>query len=353
MTKLDQILYASVEHASSDVHLTAGAPPMYRINKSLVRFEDTPLSGTDISEMIYPILSDEQLKHFKQKLEIDFSYTLGDDIRFRVNVYMQRGTVASAFRRIPIDIPDLDTLGVPKISHKLLQEEQGFVIITGATGQGKSTTLASMIEEINTKFPKHIITIEDPIEYLFTHKQTMIAQREIGSDAISFSSALRSILREDPDVILVGEMRDLDTISTSLNAAETGHLVFATLHTSSSAQAVNRIVDMFPASQQEQIKLQLSSVLIATMAQQLIKKADGSGLALATEVMTATPAIRSLIREGKTHIIPSTIQISAKDGMQTMEQSLKNLILSGVITYDEAMKHAFIKDDLARLIKEH
>ncbi|BAL81599.1 twitching motility protein [Caldisericum exile AZM16c01] len=351
MMNINEILTLAADHKASDIHLTVGLPPVLRINKELVYLEADPLTPEDIAEMMYSIMTDKQKELFREKLEYDFSYGLKGLARFRVNVFMQRGSVAAAFRRIPFEIPPLDSLGVPKIAHKIIEEERGFVLVTGPTGHGKSTTLAAMIDEINMKFSKHIVTIEDPIEYLFRHKRSVVVQRELGSDTLSFPSALRAALREDPDVILVGEMRDLDTISTALTAAETGHLVFATLHTNSAAQSIDRIVDVFPPHQQEQVKMQLSSVLLAIFSQQLIQKKDKKGLVLATEVLIATPAVRNLIREGKTHMIPSIIQTSSNVGMQTMEQSLKELVLRGDITYEDGLRYAFNKENFVHLME--
>ena len=351
MNNINEILQLSIKHSASDIHFTAGLPPIFRINKELVYVGTDPLTPEDISEMMYSIMTDKQKEIFKEKFEFDFSYGLKGLARFRVNIFMQRGSVAAAFRRIPFDVPPLDSLGVPQIAHSIIEQERGFVLVTGPTGHGKSTTLASMIDEINSKFSKHIVTIEDPIEYLFRHKKSVVVQRELGTDTLSFPSALRAVLREDPDVILVGEMRDLDTISTALTAAETGHLVFATLHTNSAAQSIDRIVDVFPPYQQEQVKMQLSSVLLAILSQQLIQNKDKNGLVLSTEVLLATPAVRNLIREGKTHMIPSIIQTSSTIGMQTMEQSLKDLILRGMITYDDGLRYAFNRDNFIHLME--
>ena len=351
MNNINEILQLSIKHNASDIHFTVGLPPIFRINKELVYVGSEALTPEDIAEMMYSIMTDKQKEIFKEKLEFDFSYGLKGLARFRVNIFMQRGSVAAAFRRIPFDVPILDSLGVPQISHSIIEQERGFVLVTGPTGHGKSTTLASMIDEINSKFSKHIVTIEDPIEYLFRHKKSVVVQRELGTDTLSFPAALRAVLREDPDVILVGEMRDLDTISTALTAAETGHLVFATLHTNSASQSIDRIVDVFPPYQQEQVKMQLSSVLLAIFSQQLIQNKDKNGLVLATEVLLATPAVRNLIREGKTHMIPSIIQTSSTIGMQTMEQSLKDLILKGVITYEDGLRYAFNRDNFIHLME--
>ncbi len=351
MMDINSILSLAEEHHASDIHLTVGLPPVLRIHKDLVFVDTDPLTSEDIAELMFAIMTDKQKELFKERLEFDFSYGVKGIARFRVNVFMQRGSIAAAFRRIPFEIPPLDSLGVPPVAHKIIEEERGFVLVTGPTGHGKSTTLAAMIDEINSKYSKHIITIEDPIEYLFKHKRSVVVQREFGTDTLSFPSALRAALREDPDVILVGEMRDLETIATALTAAETGHLVFATLHTNSAAQTIDRIVDVFPPNQQEQVKMQLSSVLLAVISQQLIQKKDKSGLVLATEVLIATPAIRNLIREGKTHMIPSIIQTSSNMQMQTMEMSLRDLVLKGEITYEDGLRYAFNKESFIHLME--
>ncbi len=349
--RVDEILQLATEHKASDVHLSVGLPPVLRINKKLVHVETEPLTPEDIAEMMFSIMTDQQKELFKEKREHDFSYSLKGYARFRVNAFFQRGTISAAFRRIPFDIPPLDSLGVPNIAHKIIEEERGLILVTGPTGHGKSTTLAAMLNEINLTQSKHIVTIEDPIEYLFKHQQSVVVQRELGSDTFTFPNALRAALREDPDVILVGEMRDFDTIATALTAAETGHLVFATLHTNSASQSIDRIVDVFPPYQQEQIKLQLSSVILAIFSQQLLPRADKKGLALAVEVLTATPAVRNLIREGKTFQIPTVIQTSQKEGMQIMEQSLANLVNSKTITYEDGLRYAFNKDNFTHLIE--
>ena len=350
MISLNDLLNLTVEKGASDLHLTVGLPPVLRIHKELVFVGEEKLTPEDTAEMVFSIMKDDQKKVFKEKREYDFSFGLKGLARFRINVFYQRGSIAAAFRRIPFEIPALDSLGIPKIAHDIIEHERGLVLVTGPTGHGKSTTLAAMIDEINMKKSKHIITIEDPIEYLFQHKRSVIVQRELGSDTLSFPNALRASLREDPDVILVGEMRDYETMSTAITAAETGHLVFATLHTNSAAQSIDRIVDVFPPHQQAQVKAQLAAVLLATFSQQLIPRADNNGLALATEVLIATPAVSNLIREGKTFQIPSLIQTGAKIGMQTMEQSLKILVNKGMITYEQGIKYAFNKDNFVNLM---
>jgi len=350
MIELNDLLALSAKKGASDIHLTAGLPPILRIHKRLVHVGKERLTPENITEMVFSIMRDRQKKLFQEKREYDFSYGVKGVARFRINVFYQRSSIAAAFRRIPFDIPPLDSLGVPEIAHTLANLERGFVLVTGPTGHGKSTTLASIIEEINKGKSKHIVTIEDPIEYLFQHKSSVVVQRELGTDTLSFPGALRAVLREDPDVILVGEMRDLDTIATALTAAETGHLVFTTLHTNSAAQSIDRIVDVFPPHQQEQVKTQLAGVLVAILSQQLIPRTDNSGLVLATEVLVATPAIRNLIREGKTHMILSAIQTGSNVGMQTMEQSLERLVRGGSILYEDGLRYAFNPESFRRLM---
>lgn len=350
MVELDEVLKFATEQKASDVHLTVGLPPILRINKDLVYLDEDPLTPEAVAEMMFSIMTDRQKEIFKEKFEFDFSYGLKGLARFRVNVFYQRGSVAAAFRRIPFEVPAIDDLGVPQIAHKIIQEERGFILVTGPTGHGKSTSLAAMIDEINIKHSKHVVTIEDPIEYLFRHKRSVIVQREMGTDALSFPNALRAALREDPDVILVGEMRDYETIATALTAAETGHLVFATLHTNSAAQSVDRIIDVFPPHQQEQVKTQLAGVLLAIFSQQLISRVDKKGVVLATEVLIANNAVRNMIREGKAYQIPSVIQTHLDKGMQTMENSLKDLVMKGLITYDDGIRYAFNKENFVHLM---
>jgi twitching motility protein PilT len=300
--------------------------------------------------MMYAILTDEQIQRFESTWELDFSYSLQKKARFRVNLFKDKGCCASAMRLIPTRIPTLTELGMPPIIEKLTHTKRGLILVTGPTGSGKSTTLASMINHINLSRSEHIITIEDPIEYLHTHKMSVINQRELGADTKSFPNALRASLREDPDIILVGEMRDLDTMQLAISAAETGHLVFATLHTNSAASSVDRIVDGFPPGQQSQVRLQLSNNLQAIVAQQLLPRANSSGRLAIQEVMIATPAIRNLIREAKAHQITSVIQTSAQVGMITTDQALKDAYLKGGITYDAAIARAQNVDELKKML---
>lgn len=348
--KLEELLKICKEKNASDLHLTAGLPPVFRIKKNLIPLKGEALNPEEIEDLIYPIMNDEQKRMFKENWEIDFSFGVAHIGRFRVNVFRQRQTVAAAFRVIPWEIPTFEELGLPKVVNKIVELEKGFVLVTGATGTGKSTTLASMINRINEIKSVHIITIEDPIEYLYRHKKSIVVQRELGSDTKSFPNALRSVLREDPDVILVGEMRDLETISAAITAAETGHLVFATLHTNTAAQSIDRIIDVFPPHQQQQIRVQLSNNLSAIISQQLLPRRDGSGLVLASEVLIVTPAVRNLIRENKSYQINTIIQTSRDLGMQTMNQSLKDLYDKGLISYEDALRYSYDKEELLKML---
>ena len=350
-TDLQDLLSKMQQFNASDLHLASGLPPIFRINKELIELQDAEtLRDADIQRMLYSIMSGEQRELFLKKLEYDFSYGIPEVGRFRINAFFQKGSIAVAIRRIPFNIPELDSLGVPPIAHSLLDSPRGLFLVTGPTGQGKSTTIAAMINEINMKKKYHIITVEDPIEYVFPQGKSFIMQREVGSDTYSFPNALRSVLREDPDIIFVGEMRDYETMATTITAAETGHLVFATLHTNSAAQSIDRIIDVFPPYQQNQIRAQLAGVLLAVFSQQLISLSDHSGMVLATEVLIADPAIRNLIREGHTQQIPSALLAGKSKGMQTMEQALKNLVDAKKITEDQAYYYAFDRDSLKQIL---
>ncbi len=346
-----EILLDVVERKASDLHLTAGAPPMLRQRGRLVALEHYPrLTPEDTREFIYSILTTEQRRRLETDLQLDFAYVVPGRARFRVNAYFQRGAVAAAFRLIPSEIVAIDSLGLPPIVHELTRRPRGLVLVTGPTGSGKSTTLAAMIDEINQTREEHIVTIEDPIEFVHAHKRCIINQRELGNDATSFASALKAALRQDPDVILVGEMRDLDTISTALTAAETGHLVFATLHTQDAPQTIDRIIDVFPPAQQAQIRVQLSVTLQGVITQQLLPTADGAGRCVACEVLVPTAAVRNLIREGKIHQIPSVIQTGAAHGMQSMDSALATLVRAGTITQELAESRSSSPDELRRLL---
>jgi twitching motility protein PilT len=308
------------------------------------------LSGQETREIVYSILNDDQRKRFETGKQLDFAYAIPGVARFRVNCFFQRGSVSAAFRLVPQDIPSLDSLKVPQVLRELCAKPRGFVLVTGPTGSGKSTTLAAMIDLINEEKQDHILTIEDPIEFLHQHKRSIVNQREVGADAPDFALGLRAALREDPDVILVGEMRDLETISTALTAAETGHLVFATLHTQSTAQTVDRIIDVFPPQQQGQVRTQLSIALQGIVTQQLLPTSDGMGRVVATEVLVPTPAIRNLIREGKTHQIYAAVQTSGAVGMQTMDADLARLVRAGTINRSLAEQQASVPEELKRLL---
>jgi twitching motility protein PilT len=340
-----------VDRRASDLHLTAGAPPMVRSRGRLVALEGFPvLTATDTREIIYSILSGSQRQRLETNWQIDFAYAVPGQARFRVNAYFQRGALGAAFRLIPFEVTPLDQLGLPPVIREFADKPRGLVLVTGPTGSGKSTTLASIIDVINETREDHIMTIEDPIEFLHRHKRCIVNQRELGADATSFAEALKAALRQDPDVILVGEMRDIETISTAITAAETGHLVFATLHTQDAPQTIDRIVDSFSADQQGQIRAQLSIALQGIVTQTLIPTADGSGRAVAAEVMVPTPAVRNLIREAKTHQLYSVIQTGSAFGMQTMDASLAGLVRDGKITKAVAEQRAHSVEEMNRLL---
>ncbi len=349
MELIDLIKYA-IENNASDIHITVGIPPVFRIDGILKYFNNDKLSPKDVEKMANEILNEEQFKELKAKGEIDISYAKPGISRFRVNIYKQRGSYAIALRIIPFKIPTMEELGLPQVVKSLARLPRGLILVTGPTGSGKSTTLASIIDLINNEKNYHILTLEDPIEYLHKHNKSMINQREIGTDSSNFANALRSALRQDPDVILVGEMRDLETMSITLTAAETGHLVLSTLHTIGAAKTIDRIIDVFPPHQQQQVRVQLASVLQAIISQQLLPKANGSGRVAAFEVMVATPAIRNLIREGKIHQIDTIIQTSRKQGMQTMDHSLLELYQKGIISKDTLLSQAVNQDMVKRYV---
>ncbi|HLF69990.1 MAG TPA: type IV pilus twitching motility protein PilT [Actinomycetota bacterium] len=335
---LRQLLEILIARKGSDLHLTAGAPPVVRVHGILERLDEFDrLEPPVLQAMLYSILTQRQSDRLEEDLELDLSYSLPDIARFRVNIYFQKDAMGAAFRLIPVEILSLEQLGLPEQLSIFTKMQRGLVLVTGPTGQGKTTTLASLIDIINVERACHIVTIEDPIEFLHQHRRSIINQREVGSDTHSFAGALRHVLRQDPDVILVGEMRDLETMAIALSAAETGHLVLATLHTQDAAQTVDRIIDVFPPNQQEQIRVQLSGSLQGIVTQQLLTTREGDGRVPATEVLFATPAVRNLIREAKTYQIYSVLQSGAKHGMQTMDQSLANLVRRGKIAYETAL----------------
>ncbi|GIW41040.1 MAG: twitching motility protein PilT [Candidatus Binatia bacterium] len=333
---ITQLLTFAHREGASDVHLAAGEPPMLRIHGDIKKLDHPPLTPEEVHRMIFDIMNDAQRKQFQETNDIDFSFELGDVARFRVNAFRQRKGEGAVFRTIPSAVMTLQELGLPEVCREVCEKEKGLVLVTGPTGSGKSTTLAAMIDYINETYEGHILTIEDPIEFVHKSKKCLINQREVGSHTRSFAAALRAALREDPDVILVGEMRDLETISLALTAAETGHLVFATLHTSSAPKTVDRIIDVFPPAQQEQIRIMFAESIEAVFTQTLVKKKVGGRVA-AMEILLGTTAVRNLIREGKVHQIPSVMQTSQKLGMQTMEMALVDLVNRGIITKEEAI----------------
>jgi twitching motility protein PilT len=351
VNSIDELLEHMVARDASDLHVTVGTPPVIRVRGEIARVDEyAPLTQEETQDLLYRILSSEQQKNLEIKRQLDFSHSIPGLARFRVNVYFQRESIGAAFRLIPAEIKTLEELGIPSTLHQLAQKPRGLVLVTGPTGSGKSTTLAAIIDEINRNRSEHILTIEDPIEFLHRHKRCIVNQREIGPDATSFGEALRAALRQDPDVILVGEMRDLETISTALTAAETGHLVFGTLHTQSAPSTIDRIIDVFPPHQQQQVRIQLAGALQGVVCQQLLPRSDGRpGRAAAVEVLVVTPAVRNLIRDGKTYQIYSSMQAGGRFGMQTMDQSLAGLVKKGVVTMEEALQRCANQDDLIRL----
>jgi twitching motility protein PilT len=352
MANLHQLLKAMVEKGASDLHVTTGSPPQLRIDGKLVPLKTPPLSPVDTKQLSYSILTDAQKHKFEEESELDLSFGVKGLSRFRANIFMQRGAVAGAFRTIPFKILTFQELGLPPIASDLAKKPRGLILVTGPTGSGKSTTLASIIDKINTDRHEHIITIEDPIEYLHPHKNCLVNQREVGADTVSFKKALKYILRQDPDVVLVGEMRDLETVEAALVISETGHLAFATLHTNSAVQTINRILDVFPPYQQPQVRAQLSFVLEGVMTQNLLPKAGGPGRVLIIEVMVPNPAIRNLIREDKVHQVYSQMQVGqTKFGMQTFNQSLALAYQRRLITLEEAMGRTSDPDELKNLLQ--
>ncbi len=348
---LQALLKAMTDKGASDLHVTVGSPPRLRIDGDLVKLQTEALTPVDTKTLCYSVMNDAQKLRFEEDLEIDFSFGIRNMARFRANVYMQQSCVAGSFRVVPYNIIPLEDLGLPAVVAELCDRPRGLVLVTGPTGSGKSTTLASMIDRINTRMKGHIVTVEDPIEFQHAHKSCMVNQREIGRDSTSFKRALKYILRQDPDVVLIGEMRDLETVEAALTIAETGHLAFATLHTNNAIQSINRIIDVFPSHQQSQVRAVLSFVLEGVISQNLIPKLGGSGRALSAEVMVPNAAIRNLIREDKLHQIYSQMQIGqSKFGMQTMNQSLVDLYLRKVISLEEALGHTSEADELKTMI---
>ena len=352
LKSIDELLGVLVEHDASDLHLAAGSPPVIRVNGRLQRVPElAKLTPEDTRTIVYRILSTEQQKTLETRRQIDFSYSIPGIARFRVNAYFQRTSVGAAFRLIPAEIKTLEQLNMPPRLYELADMARGLVLVTGPTGSGKSTTLASLLDHINRNRHEHILTIEDPIEFLHWHRGCIVNQREIGPDATTFAEALRSALRQDPDVILVGEMRDLETIGTALTAAETGHLVFATLHTQSAPQTIDRIIDVFPAEQQDQVRTQLAGTLQGIVTQNLVPTADGNGRVPALEILTPDDAVRNLIRQAKIEQVYSVMQTGSQRGMQTMEQSLADLVLRRVITSDVAFSRSTRPEQLRGLLE--
>jgi twitching motility protein PilT len=346
---LNDYLFDAIKLGASDLHVTVGLPPMVRVHGKVRPLDYPKLTPNVTRELIYDILANDQRQRFETNLELDFAYTLPRTARFRVNVYLQRGSMGAAFRTIPHEIKGLSELGLPKAIEDLTEKPRGLVLVTGPTGSGKSTTLASMIDRINETRHEHIMSVEDPIEFLHQHKKCMVNQREVNQDTHSFASALKHVLRQDPDVILVGEMRDLETIHLAVSAAETGHLVFGTLHTQDAPQTVDRIIDVFPSHQQSQIRTQLANALQGVITQTLLPRRDGKGRVVACEILVPTPGVRNLIREGKNHQIYSAMQTGGKFGMQTMDAALVELVRKGLVSREEAEKRSNNPEEMQRL----
>ncbi len=348
---LQQLLKTMVEQGATDLHLTTNSPPQIRIDGELVPLQLPPLSAAETKALVYSVMTDQQKHRFEENLELDFSFGIKGLARFRANVFNQRGAAGAAFRTIPWEIKSFQELGLPEVVATLSERPRGLVLVTGPTGSGKSTTLAAMIDKINRERQSHIVTIEDPIEYLHSHKRCLVNQRELGADTHSFPNALRSVLRQDPDIVLIGEMRDLETIECALRIAETGHLTFATLHTNSASQTINRIIDVFPPNQQAQVRAQLSLTLEGILCQTLLAKAGGHGRALAMEILIPNTAIRNLIREDKIHQIYAMMQTGqSKHGMQTFNQSLATLYFRRQITLQTALSVSHNPDELQEMI---
>ena len=349
--KIETLLEACIKHGASDLHIQVGLPPILRIDGSLVPIPNTPILTTEIVDtLIFSTLDSMQRETLAKDKEFDYSFAFGEIARFRVNAFNEKGHLAAAFRLIPTKMPTIEELGMPQVISGFADYPRGLVLVTGPTGSGKSTTLAAIINKINSEKSVHILTIEDPIELTHKSKRSLVAQREVHYDTYSFSRALKSALREDPDVVLLGEMRDLETISAAITIAETGHLVFATLHTNSAAQSVDRMIDVFPAEQQPQIRSQLAGILMAVCSQRLVP-AIGGGRVCAAEIMVANTAIRSIIREGKTHQLDTAIQTGASEGMQTMDRTLAKLVQQGTVTYDSAREYAVDVREFERIVK--
>ena len=347
---LIEVLKEVLDRGASDLHLSVGVPPTLRVSGRLEAMDYPVITANDSRDLVYSVLTQDQRQRLETDWELDFSYSVPGRARFRVNAYFQRDSLGAAFRLIPIEIRSVEELGLPKVLHELAAKPRGFVLVTGPTGSGKSTTLAAMVDEINRTRCEHIMTIEDPIEFLHRHQSCVVNQREVGSDTKSFNRALKSVLRQDPDIILVGELRDLETIQTALTAAETGHLVLATLHTQDAPQTIDRLIDVFPPHQQDQIRVQIASTIQGIVSQQLLPTRDGRGRCVACEVLVPTPAVRNLIREGKTHQIYTVMQTGTKFGMQTMDAALADLVRRRLITRELAERQSSNPEDLTRLM---
>lgn len=344
---IKEMLHLMVENNASDLHLIMGIPPSFRIDGELGSLGKQALTAADLNMFLSEIVEGEKtIKKFLEEKELDFGYELKEQGRFRVNVYFQRNSIALAIRLIPINVPKIEDLNLPLSLKELTRKPHGLILVTGPTGSGKSTTLASMIDVVNNEQSVHIVTVEDPIEYVYNSKKCLISQREVGEDTNSFPAALKHVLRQDPDVILIGEMRDLETMQAAITAAETGHLVFSTLHTTNASHTIDRIIDVFPPYQQSQVRSQLSTTLQAVISQRLLKRADAKGRVAATEMLIATPAIRNLIREGKTHQVYSAIETGQENGMHTMEQSLNDLVRKRMIEWDDAHAIASVPESI-------
>jgi twitching motility protein PilT len=351
MPSIEAFLREMIERGASDLHVTNASPPMIRLHGELQALAHPPLSPTDTKNLCYSLLTEAQKKKFEENLELDFSFGIKGVSRFRANLYNQKGAVGGAFRMIPHQTPQLQQLGVPPSVAELTTLPRGLVLVTGPTGSGKSTTLAAMIDKVNRERHEHIVTVEDPIEFVHDHKNCLINQREVFADTTSFAQSLKHVLRQDPDIVLIGEMRDLETIEAALVVAETGHLVFSTLHTNSAVQTINRVIDVFPPHQQAQVRAQLSLVLQAVISQQLIARKDGRGRVMACEVMIPNAAIRNLIREEKIHQVYSQMQVGqSKFGMQTMSQSLVGLVQKNLISADDALGHATEMEEIRQML---
>jgi len=349
MVDIQRLLHELIQARGSDLHMSAGSPPRIRVDQRLIPLNYESLTPEQCKQLAYSLLMDKQQKRLELDFEVDFAFSIEGLSRFRGNVFFQRGSLSTVIRSIPFVVPTIEQLRLPKICQSFIQKPKGLILVTGPTGCGKTTSLAAIVDRINAERPVHIITVEDPVEYIHSHKQALVNQREVGVDTKSFAMALKYVLRQDPDVILVGEMRDLETIGAALTAAETGHLVFATLHTNSSTESINRIIDVFPPHQQGQVRAQLSLCLEAVLTQKLLPKKAGGGMILSAEVLVCTPAIRALIRDGKVHEMYGIIQVSRRFGMQTMNQALYELVTNGLVSSERALNVSNLPEELEKM----